>query len=211
MNYKGIYRLKAPYDLRTYQFPRKQDGSLEDNDIYIDCQKDIKIFNFGHDILRAYVPSIIRGNNIIKAINQEISNDIIFDIEKTDEEVLFKFQAKDLNKLEKYLKPRTNGANISPFSPRNLPKNKDYKIPDEDLVKYKEIIKNVPLKLTLGIGRTIDSFLRTIVNEKNRYEDVRADMLRNGLKAKEYIHSIGKWGEFLRYMEKNINDIKEEG
>lgn len=82
MKYKGVYRLKAPYDLHTYHFPRKQDGTLEDNDVYIDCQKDIKIFNFGHAVLRAYVPSVIRGNNIIKAIYQEIGNDIIFDIEK---------------------------------------------------------------------------------------------------------------------------------
>ena len=37
MRYKGTYRLKAPYDLVTNQFPRKLNGTLEDADIYIDC------------------------------------------------------------------------------------------------------------------------------------------------------------------------------
>lgn len=206
MKYKGVYRLKAPYDLHTYQFPRKLDGTLEDNDVYIDCQKDIKILNFGHAVLRAYIPSLIRGNNIIKAVNQEFGNEIIYDIEKTDEEVLFKFKAKDLEKLEKYLKPRTNGANISPFSPRNLPKNKDYKIPDKDLVKYKEIIKNVPQKLILGIGRTSELFLKSLANKNKKYEDIKAEMVRSGLKQKEYIHSINKWDDYLDFLSRSLEN-----
>lgn len=206
MRYKGVYRLKAPYDLKTFQFPRKLDDTLEDNDVYIDCYNDVKIFNFGHAVLRAYVPSIIRGNNILKAINKEIGSEIIFDIEKTDEEVLFKFKAKDLERLEKYLKPKTNGANISPFSSRNLPKNNDYKISDEDLVMYKEIIKNIPPKQTLGIGRTTDLFIKSLANKKTPYENIKADMVRSGLKQKEYIHSINKWDAYLNYLRRALEN-----
>lgn len=206
MKYKGIYRLKAPYDLKTHQFPRRIDGTLEDNDVYIDCQKDIKIFNYGHGILRAYIPSLIKGNNIIKVINKEIDSDVIYDIEKTDEEVLFKFKARDLNILEKYLKPKINGANISPFSTRNLPKNKGYKIPDEDLVMYKDIIKNIPPKLTLGIGRTTDLFIKSLANKKTPYENIKADMVRSGLKQKEYIHSINKWDAYLNYLRRALEN-----
>lgn len=81
-HYKGRYRIKAPYDISTNQFPRKLNGNFEDIDCYIDCQYGNKIFSFGHGTLQAYIPSLIRGHNIIKNIENNYSKDIIFDIEK---------------------------------------------------------------------------------------------------------------------------------
>ena len=37
--------------------------------------------------MQVYIPSIIRGHNIIKYINENLGQDIIFDIEETDEEI----------------------------------------------------------------------------------------------------------------------------
>ena len=56
----------------------------------------------------AYIPSIGRGHNIIKAIQEELGNDIIYNIEETDSEILFRFNSKHMDELEKYLKPKTS-------------------------------------------------------------------------------------------------------
>lgn len=204
--YKGVYRLRAPIDQRKNDFPREIDNKYAENDCYIDCMHGNKITYYGKSILQAYIPSIIRGHNILKAIN-EISSSIIFDIEETDEEVLFKFKYVDSDKIIPLLKPRTSGANISPFSTRNLPKNKDYKIPDEDLNLYKEIVAKIPPERILVLTHITNSYIKTLVNRRNTMDKIRADMKLKGLSGKNYIHSIGKWKDYIKYMEKNLNEF----
>lgn len=208
MKYKGIFRLRTPIDTSTNTFPREYTGQFADNDVYIDCQKNVQIFSFGHGILQAYIPSIGRGNNIIKAIQSDLGDNVIFDIEKTDSEVLFKFNAKYMEQLVQYLKPKTSGANISPFSSKNLPKNKDYKIPDEEFVTYKNIVDKIPQERILTITHTTNRFIKSLVTKKNTWEDIKANMALKGLKGKEYIHSIGKWNDYISYLEENINADK---
>ena len=204
--YKGVYRLRAPIDQRKNDFPREIDNKYAENDCYIDCLHGNKITYHGKSILQAYIPSLIRGHNILKAIN-EINSSIIFDIEETDEEVLFKFKYVDSDKIIPLLKPRTLGANISPFSTRNLPKNKDYKIPDEDLNLYKEIVAKIPPERILVLTHITNSYIKTLVNRRNTMDKIRADMKLKGLSGKNYIHSIGKWKDYIKYMEKNLNEF----
>ncbi len=142
-HYKGKYRIKCEWDKSTNQFPRKLDGTFEDIDCYIHCYKNIRIFYYEKSILEAYVPSLGRGRNIIKSVKNDLGDDIIFNIVETDSEVLFQFKATNMDALEKYLKPKTSGSNISPFSSKNLPKNKKYKIPDEELRTYKDIVQKI--------------------------------------------------------------------
>lgn len=202
-HYKGKYRLLAQYDIKTNQFPRKLNGSFEDIDMYIACQKNIKIFYYGKSLLEVYISSKQRGRNIIKNIQDELGNDIIFDIEETDSEVLFKFHSKNMDKLEKYLRPKTSGANISPFSTRNLPKNKTYKIPCEELEAYKEIIKNIPQSRILELTHRTNNFIKNLVTKKVSWENIKSDMALKGLKGKEYIHSIGEWDKYIDYLKHN--------
>lgn len=204
-HYKGKYRIKTEYDQSTNMFPRKLDGSLEDIDCYIDCQYKNRIFSYGHGILQAYVPSIIRGHNIIKYINEHFGQDIIFDIEETDSEVLFKFNAKYDDKVIPLLKPKTNGASISPFSAKNLPRNKDFKIPDEVLKGYKNIVAKIPSERVLSINHSTNRFIKSLATKNNPIEDIKVDMALKGLKGKEYIYSIGKWDEYIKYLEENLN------
>lgn len=205
-HYKGVYRLKVPYDKRLNAFPRKLDGTYEDIDVFIDCLNKIQIFHYGHGILEAYIPSLGRGRNIIKAIKEEFHSDIIFNIKETSKEVLFQFKAQDMEKLEKYLKPKTSGANISPFSSKNLPRNKTYKIPNEDLVSYKELVSNLPQNQLLLLGKYATSFLQSLTTKRNTWENIKADMTLKGLKSREYIHNIGKWEEYVEYLERNLNE-----
>ena len=239
--FKGKYRLKAPYDLSTNDFPRKLNGTLEDIDVYIDCQNGIQIFYYGHKKLEAYIPSLGRGRNIIKSIYSEFVQDIesspyctftekenkdgvltktnsydydslyadkdlnkiITDIYDTDEEVVFRFHYDKMEQLEKYFKPKTSAASRSPFSTKNLPKTA-YVIPDEDLDIYKNIVAKIPSEDILTITHSTNSFLKSLATKKNPWENIKADMRLKGLKGKEYIHAIGKWNEYIKYLEKNL-------
>ena len=203
--YKGKYRIRCPYDLSTNQFPRKLNGTFEDIDLFINCQYGNKIFYYGRNTLQAYIPSLIRGHNIIKYINENIGQDIIYDIEETDSEVLFKFNTKYDDQIIPLLKPRTNGASISPFSSKNLPKNKDYKIQDEEFVAYKNIVSKIPKERILDITHMTNNYLKSLATKKNKWEDIKADMIAKGLKGKEYIHSIGKWNDYIDYLRKEIS------
>lgn len=77
MRYKGIYRLKAHIDQNTNDFPRDWNGLIDSDDVYIKCALGCQIYHYGHGVLVAYIPSIGRGHNILKALGQRLCN---FDI-----------------------------------------------------------------------------------------------------------------------------------
>lgn len=172
-------------------------------DCYIDCQYDNKIFHDSRDILLAYIPSLGRGHNIIKTIN-DIDSSLIFDIEETDSEILFKFKYVDSDKIIPLLKPKTSGSGISPFSSKNLPRNKNYKIPDEELQSYKNILVNTPENKRLSVGIITNYFIKTLATKKNPIENIKADMKLKGLKGKEYIYYIGEWTEYIKFLKENL-------
>lgn len=172
--------------------------------MFIDCYNNIQISYYGHSILQAYIPSIGRGNNIIKAIQNDDKANMIFDIEKTDSEVLLKFHSKHMQDLEKYFKPRTSGAGISPYSNKNLPRNKEYSIPENDLLQFKLITSKISRENLVQIGKLTKDYLKSIATKKNTYENIQSDMAIKGLRGKDYIHSIGKWNEYLLYLERNL-------
>lgn len=202
MKYKGIYRLKCPYDLETNQFNRKLDGTLEDIDVYIPI-KSGQITHYGKSILQVWFKSAVRGRNVIKSIEEKYGSDICFDIRDNESELLFKFHSKYMEQLEEFLLPKTGGASISPFSNKNLPKNA-YTIPEEDLSTYKSIVSNVPKNQLILISHCTRDFLKSLNRKNGEYEKLKADMTLKGIKGKEYIHSIGKWAEYIKYLNKNL-------
>lgn len=109
-----------------------------------------------------------------------------------------------MDKLEKFLKPKTSGAGISPFSSKNLPKTK-YSIPDEDLKPYQEIVEKVGRERLLELTHATNRYIKTLATKKNTIENIKADMALKGLKGKNYIHSIGKWEDYIKYLNKNIS------
>lgn len=130
-------------------------------------------------------------------------SDLFINIIESDEEVIFKFHSKYMEQLEPYLKPKTNGADRSPFSSKNLPKSK-YEIPDEDLVTYKEIIENIPKNQLIALVHTTNNFLKSLATRKNTWENIKVDMSLKGLKGKDYIHYIGKWDDYIKYLKRNL-------
>jgi len=201
--FKGTYRIRCPFDQRTNSFPRKFNDTYEDVDLYIDCQNNIQVSYYGHSILMAYIPSKGRGRNIIKAIKEDGKEDMIFNIEETDSELLFRFHSKYMSELEQYLKPKTSGSNISPYSTKNLPRAK-YSIPDEDLNGYKTIVSKLQQNELITLVHSTKTFLQALATKKNTWEDIKADMAIKGLKGKEYIHCIGQWDKYLDYLRKEL-------
>lgn len=228
MKYKGQYRVKPHLDQSTNDFPRNDDGSIDSSydDIYIKCANGSQIYHFGHSTLVAYIPSIGRAHNIIISIAKELKlisedtesrdyeilysklNDAgtIFDIHEYDSEVEFKFNAKNMDLVAKYLKPQTMGTDISPFSTKNLPK-KNYEIPSENIKEYREIIDSIPEGNKLLISILTKRFMSQMMEKDTklyREINIKADMKKRMLKGKEYIHSMGYWDKYLSYLRKNI-------
>lgn len=202
-HYKGTYRIMCPYDKLTNQFARKLDGTYEDIDCYIKCLKNIRIFYYGSGLLEAYIPSVRRGNNILAAMEKNEHGDIPIDIHTTDKEVYFKFKATDMPTMEQYLLPIKSCSERSPFSSCNLPKS-DYKIPDEDLIVYKEAVKNLPFNRISEISHMTRSYVQSLATKNHTYDMILADMKRKMMKPREYIHSIGKWNEYVEYLKKSL-------
>lgn len=212
------YRVVADYDLTTNDYPRTEDGLIDKSfeDVYIKCRYGNQIYHYGkgkkrgQHILVAYIPSRQRGKNILESLNE----DIYFDVEITDKEVLFKFEVHDLDVVAEKLKAFTNRKDadgnykyISPFSTKNLPKTK-YNIPDEDLTKYKNIIKNIPQNKMYLIAHITKDFTKEKLCDKRFTEqDLKKDQKKCGLKGRNYIHFKGLFDEYCDYLEKHINTL----
>ena len=85
-----------------------------------------------------------------------------------------------------------------------MPKNKDFKIPDEELSLYKEIVAKIPSEHILALTHSTNSFIKSLTTKNNPIENIKADMKLKGLKGKEYIYSISKWDEYIKYLKENL-------
>lgn len=146
----------------------------------------------------------MRGNNLIKQIQEDLDSCIIFNITRTDSEVVFQFKSSDMSLLEKYLKPKTNGSHISPFSSKNLPRNKEYIIPEKDLVQYNTIVDKIGNNRIIELTHITRNYLKSMVTHKNTWKDMKADMAVKGLSGKKYIHAVGEWEDYIKYLKKEI-------
>ena len=202
--YVGTYRVKAEIDQRTNDFCRNDKGELENNqDIYIKCAKGTRIYHYGGSTLLAYIPSKGRGRNIIK---NETIKDLIFNIEETDSEVLFKFKDKYMKEIASVLQPQISGASISPFSSKNLPKKKCV-LTNAQIEEYKKIISIVPQDDKLKVSHINNRFLNEILCKKLHIstQDAKTEMKKELLKLLDYISFKGMWEEYINYLRKELN------
>lgn len=217
MRYKGKYRLLPVIDQETNDFPRTPSGDVEEDiEIYITCQYGNRIYAYGTDghkemQLAAYIPSLGRGRNIRKAMDKEKIEYYAYD--ETDEEVRFIFSAKDIEKVASLLKAKTGGANISPMSKRNLPKDNSVQIPDEDMKRYKDITSSLGKDKMFSIKSVNKSFMDNVLAKRLKENprarkpfDYKADMrkMKMSRSIKEYIWSKGLWKEYVDYLNDNL-------
>ena len=212
-HYKGKYRVKAHYDQSTNDFIRNSEGELDESfgDFYLSGKSGIEIHHGIGGELACYVPKLQTGNNILKSyydkmignhgkksvatcVNELIEQGYINDCDILSVEIYFTFNAKYLDDLAPIVKLKTSGANISPFSVRNLPKA-PYSIPKKDMDKYKKVKGDLN---GLQISRIQDAFIREKCDK-----DFKTKMKKEMLKATQYIHKLGLWDEWCEYVKEN--------
>ena len=69
-HFKGKYRIVPELSPESHDVPREEDGTVDKSydDLYIKCQFGNKIYYYGRGTFVAYIPSIIRGKNILKKL-----------------------------------------------------------------------------------------------------------------------------------------------
>lgn len=220
--YVGTYRVLAEYDLETFDFVRAPDGKIDTSfdDYYIPCKNNSKIIHHHGKILMAYIPKIATGRNVIRKIYQKTtgrkleenssvsinaiyqkleSMGVIMDIVELDSEILFKFKNDLLPIIAETMGAKTKGAYIKPLSIRNLPRE-SYIIPKEDMDLYKEAISNFQNKSPLNISYITKKFLKKVGDNKGSNYDVQYEQRKSKLKNKQFIHSIGKWRDYIDFL-----------
>ena len=70
-NFFGKYRIMAWLDNNTNDWPRDKNGHIETDDFYIPCKNGALIQHYGGNVLTAYIPSIIKGNRLMKMCQDE--------------------------------------------------------------------------------------------------------------------------------------------
>ena len=206
LKYVGTYRVKAEYDQNTNDFPRNENGQIEESfeDLYIPCKNNILIKHtyIGDDILVCcFYEKIKTANNIYDKIMQQYPN-IDIEFEDSAPDGFIYFHAKDLKKLATILKPITTGKGINPFSKKNLPKP-EYKIPSKDLSQLYKLTQDFDRSQTLQFFKKSNSeFLDMIFNEKKSYKN---KFKSSGLNSREFIHSIGVWDRYINYIQNQIS------
>ena len=208
-HFKGQYRIVPELSPDTHDIPRQEDGSVDSSydDLYIKCSFGNKIYYYGHGAFVAYIPSIGRGKNILKKLDE--NNILYYNTHIYDSEVEFKFKAADMETVANLLKAKTSGANISPFSSKNFPKS-DVSIPTDKIEKYKSVIATVEKGDLLVISKFTQAFLSDILAKKLGYRnkpfDYKTDMkkLMMSRQIKEYIYTKNMWDEYLKYLEEQI-------
>lgn len=69
---------------------------------------------------------------------------------------------------------------------------------------YKDMLANIPENKRLSIGIITNNFIKILAAKKNPIENIKADMKLKGLKGKEYIFSIGRWSNYIKYLKENL-------
>lgn len=201
----GKYRILAHIDEETNKFPTSEDYE----DFYIPCNNgcEIKSTYLGDDILAlCFYDKYSTAKNVSKKLS-EMKIEHEDDITDTCIDAHIYFNAKDMDKVAKLVKAKTSGKQISPMSTRNLKKTKStrYIIPKEDLDK---LYKN-----TNDMGRTEKLHFFKKANreyitklDKETKQNNKEKMKIDGLGTKEYIHSIGYWDKYVRFINKMLKN-----
>lgn len=138
-----------------------------------------------------------------------LDKQILTYIDELDFEGEFRFKTDMMEYIANLVGARTSGSNISPFSTKNLPSVK-YNIPTEELNKYKEIIKVLDKSEIILLTRWIKQFDDVIQTKKGSTYDINSERKLSCLSGKEFIHSIGLFNDYLKYLQDKVLTYQKE-
>lgn len=215
LKYKGTYRIMPEICTDTNDVPRNHLDEIEESygDLYVLCANGLKIYHNTRDVLTAYIPTLQRAHNIMKALKEK--EILYFNVKEADTEVFFNFKSKDMSEVAKIMKARTGGASISPFSVKNLPKEK-VEISSNKIDEYKKITSRVDKDNYLLINRISTTFLLSVLEKKYKLDDktfnYKTDMkkLKLARDKKGYIYKKGMFDEYLVFLDKEITKFYDK-
>ena len=201
LKYVGTYEVKTHYDIGA-------DGFVDESadDLYIPCSKgygEIR-HSYKDGILMYYSPK----KSVAKSITTYIDNitGIDYQVELTEDECLIFFKDADLDVWAKILRPSKKNKNIAPFDMTEYYKV-NYKIPkaDKDFVS-KELEPITAKKRKEFYSNCLDKFDDKIEIAKGKKFKFREDRDRTQLDKEAYIHYIGLWDKFIRFIKKEVRN-----
>lgn len=201
--YVGTYRVIADYDLATLDFPRDKSGNIDESfdDLYISCSKGRIYYNETPGYLTWYCPKLSTGKSVLRKCEKALTD---YKFIETDSEVMIDFKESELSIFVKFVTPQTKGKWISPFSKKNLPcELANYKIPAADEQMLYDITKDSTMSRVEKMQffrRVVSSFDSIIISKKGKRFNLKKDRDATELKPKLYIHYIGMWEEFIKYV-----------
>lgn len=229
--YVGKYRIMPEIDKSTNDFPRDADGKIEQIDAYIKCRNDARIYHYGKNILVCYVPSLMRGRNVLKSLAEnaglnlndyaktpfdyeELYRDltktnVVLYIEETDSEVLWRYSDKYTEMMATLLGAQTLGSKRSPYSTKNLPKKK-YALDSAKNEAYKEITDRISPDDKLILHRLTTQFICDYIpSHYKAYSkvDMKKLMKKQMLKGKEFIDELGYWDAYIKFLKENLKTV----
>lgn len=215
-HYVGKYRVLAPYDLDTEDFPRDDEGRIDEgfDDQYIPCQRGVIKCSYredqGEPVFCWYSDKLGQGRNLAREIRKEYGKAFWYDYEEVGNDVLLYFKESDFESIAKLVNPRTSGAKIKPYSDKNLPKP-SYKIPEKDLKKYLKLTEKMDHVTKMQFLRQcVSDFDDVIQATKGKKYDIAKERKKSKLKGKEFIHSIGMWEEYIKFIKEKKDEKPEE-
>lgn len=211
LKYVGKYRVLTELTADG-DYVRDEDGDIapDYDELYIPCAYDGKIKHTYTDSVLAYFTD--KKSTYKKVVGQLEEKRIEYNIDDSEEEFIIYFNDVDMNKVAKIVGAQTKGKKVSPLETikKSQTEKKEktevinYKIPINDLQLYYRTlspIKNKEMKKAFKNTIT-DSFVQTL---SDRFFYTKRDKMQ--MTTQEYIHYIGKWKDYIKYIKEKIKSI----
>lgn len=199
LKYVGKYEVKTHYDIGENGFV---DESADD--LYIPCSKG------RGEIRHTYRDGIFmyysEKKSVAKSILAYVEGKADYEVEYTDMECLIYFKESDMDIWAKVLRPSTKNKNIAPFDMTEYYKVK-YSVPREDKARVTKELSTIPSKVKKDFySNCLDKFDDKIDFFKGKKFKFREDRSRTQLDKETYIHYVGLWDNFIRFLRKEIKN-----
>ena len=220
MKYVGKYRVLTELTPDTHDFVRDKNGNIHPDydELYIECNYGGKIkHSYKEDILSYWTDKI---STYKSTLNKFKENKIKYQLEDAGEEYIIYFNDADMDKVAKLVGAKTLGKKIKPFDEKNIPDRiivepsksvepiviSVYKIPPDDMKPYYSAISPLP-----GKSEKMQLVKQTLVDfdaviKKSKGIDPVKEKEKLNINPKEYIHSIGMWDEYIKFLKNAVEE-----
>lgn len=223
MKYVGKYRVLTELTLDTHDFVRDASGNVHEDydELYIECNRNAKIkHTYKENILSYWTDKI----SIFKSTKKKLDeNNIKYQSEEVGTDYLIYFDDTDMSKVAKLVGAKAVGKKIPPFNVKNIPDRviverqrehsepaiiSTYVIPFEDMKLYYSAVAPIrgrSEKMQLS-KKTLAEFDKEIIKIKGVGINPAQERESKNISPREYIHSIGLWEEYIKYVKKAVEE-----